>query len=75
MPSDVGLKLGNHRRYIIYEVHLSNPNLVTGVNISNILKFHTASVLRKVNGGSMVIGMFSPGFIPKNKPDQVPVTI
>ena len=56
MPDLAGMKLGHHRRFLVYEVHVDNPQLLQGVAITNVVKIHTTSNLRPYDAGSMTIG-------------------
>lgn len=56
MPSLAGMKLGHHRRYLVFEVHIDNPRLLEDIEITNLVKVHTTSVLRPNDAGSMTIG-------------------
>ena len=56
MPNLAGMKLGHHRRYIVFEVHIDNPQLLKGVEITNLVKIYTTSVLRPNDAGSMTVG-------------------
>ena len=56
MPDLAGMKLGHQRRYLVYEVHIDNPQLLEDIEITNFVKFHTTTVLRPNDAGSMTIG-------------------
>ena len=56
VPDEAGILIGSDLRYIVMEAHLDNPNLDTGVTVTDIARFHTTSTLRPENAGSMVVG-------------------
>lgn len=52
----IGGAVGSSIRYLVAEVHLSNPSAFKNIVVSKILKLHTASNLRTHDIGSMAIG-------------------
>ena len=56
LPDNVGIAVGNESRYLVLEVVVNNPQLFSGITISDAVKLHMTEFPRSQDGASMVVG-------------------
>ncbi|KAL7544137.1 hypothetical protein ACHAWF_007524 [Thalassiosira exigua] len=66
LPPDVGLPVGEGRRWMVLQAHYYNPSLDEGVRDSSGLRVHVAKNPRPIDAGRMrfVVGMFGGQHAP-----------
>ena len=67
VPPEAGFRVGqSSNRYIVIEAHISNPNMVVGVNITSLVKLHFTSTIRANDAQSLILGNLPTNFPPIN---------
>jgi hypothetical protein len=65
VPPAAGFRVGQvSNRYVVIEAHISNPNLVVGVNVTSLVKLHFTSTLRANDAQSLILGNLPTNFPP-----------